>query len=683
MGEGEVYDLGRLLDASAIVGDVSAEIDWGDGRTSTVPAERVSNASGIRVTFDYVLDDNNFFSNQAARRALEFAAATVASQFTDTLARLGPRPSNIPDLQYEPFVLHPSRGPANVGTGNPTNVTARRNVVLNQNEIRVFAGARPMTVGNRTIAAYAGTGDVDFDPVQCIPDCDTVVRRRDLYEARGQNGVLASPPTDVAPTFASIGFNTNLDWDFSINEAAAPGKVDFVAVATHELAHVFGFGLAPSWRRYISGSNFTGPKASAAYQGGNRVPVDGIAAHWAQSVKDVQPTVMTPFVDSESSRNLSAIDLAGLDDIGWTRKDPRVRVNASHVFADNGVYTPTITLVGSGGGRVTISSPAIRITNELPSLEVSEGLEVVEGQAFDVVDIGSISDPGYRNTASAPRTEETFTYSINWGDGSNSSGQATIDRTGNSTRDTLASFDGGHTYDSAGLKTVEVTVTDDDGGTVRRTFTINVLETLSVQAVIDSDVAIENQPSSLDPTLTLTLNRAVDVATPISIRSLDTTRIRVSPNATIRIGQTSIEVGVTVIDDNRANGDVPVTLVATLGDQASEVVVLVRDDEVTARQNTVLPVDVNDDEELTAGDALLIINMLISGSGLGSSGIFADVNGDASVTPGDALLVINALISRAAMGESEPPAVLSNRENQNVLLDEAYRDWPAVDSGLF
>jgi len=79
-----------------------------------------------------------------------------------------------------------------------------------------------------------------------------------------------------------------------------------------------------------------------------------------------------------------------------------------------------------------------------------------------------------------------------------------------------------------------------------------------------------------------------------------------------------------------------------------------------ARQNALLPADVNGDGAVSPMDALLVINEIsrsrtsASGEALStrpSSLIFTDVNGDGFITPMDALHVINH-ISRSRQGDA-------------------------------
>jgi uncharacterized delta-60 repeat protein len=92
---------------------------------------------------------------------------------------------------------------------------------------------------------------------------------------------------------------------------------------------------------------------------------------------------------------------------------------------------------------------------------------VAEGRELSLVDLGTFTDPGFGT--------ETFTYTINWGDGTTAdTGSPAIDVAGSEGIDTAGSFDGSHTYADNGAYTVTVTVADDDGGSDVKTFIVTV-----------------------------------------------------------------------------------------------------------------------------------------------------------------------------------------------------------------
>ena len=117
--------------------------------------------------------------------------------------------------------------------------------------------------------------------------------------------------------------------------------------------------------------------------------------------------------------------------------------DASHVYADTGTYSVGLTLQDSAGHTVTAGA-SISATNVGPAmgtLSLSPS-SVVDHQTVTVS--GSFTDPG---------TADTFSLTLNWGDGTSSS-----DSLAAGTR----SFSLTHAYAAAGAVTITATVVDRD-----------------------------------------------------------------------------------------------------------------------------------------------------------------------------------------------------------------------------
>ncbi len=149
--------------------------------------------------------------------------------------------------------------------------------------------------------------------------------------------------------------------------------------------------------------------------------------------------------------------------------------NGSHTYADNGIYTVTVTISDDDGGT-TSATFEVTVNNVAPTLVVPPNQTVNEGSLLSITNIGQFTDPGFDNPLNpSGATSETFNYAINWGDGTAASvGAATIDSPGSVGTPTSGSFDGSHIYADNGLYTVTVTVTDDDGGATSSTFQVTV-----------------------------------------------------------------------------------------------------------------------------------------------------------------------------------------------------------------
>ncbi len=151
--------------------------------------------------------------------------------------------------------------------------------------------------------------------------------------------------------------------------------------------------------------------------------------------------------------------------ISWTG-DPGTMCSAidtdtlapSITCTDNAVVTATLE-VSDGINAPVVRTAILTVGNAVPSITTPatpSSPVVPDGSA---VSVGlSFADPG---------TNDTHTASINWGDTTTSSG--TVTETAGS-----GSVTASHTYTAAGLYTVTVTVTDDNGGSASSSTIIRV-----------------------------------------------------------------------------------------------------------------------------------------------------------------------------------------------------------------
>jgi hypothetical protein len=130
---------------------------------------------------------------------------------------------------------------------------------------------------------------------------------------------------DFAPWGGAISFDS-LDnglprnWHFGIFTLPGPGQVDFLSIAFHELAHVFGFGTAPSFDNLISNNQFQGVTVIGLT--GSSAPLTADNNHWLAG------TTSPPYADEPSSALTAALalgrrtlltplDYAMFADVGW------------------------------------------------------------------------------------------------------------------------------------------------------------------------------------------------------------------------------------------------------------------------------------------------------------------------------------------------------------------------------
>ncbi len=129
-------------------------------------------------------------------------------------------------------------------------------------------------------------------------------------------------------------------------------------------------------------------------------------------------------------------------------------VAGSHVYADNGLYTVTVTVDDGDGGSAS-DTLAVTVTNAAPVVNAGADQASAEGSVVSLAP-ASFTDAG---------SGDTHTASINWGDGT------VVDGDVNAGARTVS---GSHTFTNQGSYTVTVTVTDDDGGSHQDSLVVTV-----------------------------------------------------------------------------------------------------------------------------------------------------------------------------------------------------------------
>lgn len=284
----------RLLRLPAFLGGVACAL-------TALPA------AAITISFDFTYDTSGFFSgvNVARRDVLQQAAAEFSSRLTDSLTAIVPVQGNTWTASFT--------NPSSAGTS-----VSLPNLSIGANTVVIYVGATDLGAGvfaqGRPGAALA-TGDANW--------LSTVA-------TRGQAGALSNVPTDFGPWGGAISFNSAVSWHSDSTPATIepfPGQFDLYTVALREIGHVLGFGTAASWSGNILhtgiGNVFAGANAVATFGGVVSLAPDN--THWQAGTLSTalgsgspQAAVMNPDLAAGTRNFLTAVDLAGLQDVGWT-----------------------------------------------------------------------------------------------------------------------------------------------------------------------------------------------------------------------------------------------------------------------------------------------------------------------------------------------------------------------------
>lgn len=251
--------------------------------------------------FDYTFDTNGFFtSHPTAKTDLDAAAQFFNANLTDALSAITPGGSDTWNVDF----FDPSTGNGSVSVTDLTLLTG---------QIRIYVGGADLGAGTLGVGGpggYSASGSNSF---------------LDTLSTRGQTGVNSD--TDFAPWGGSISFSSTASWYFDTNptttESFSFNSSDFYSVALHETGHVLGIGTANSWFANVSGTTFTGPASTAVF--GGLVPLEADGGHWASGTMSTiygtslgQEAAMDPELTTGTRKVFTTLDMAGLQDIGWT-----------------------------------------------------------------------------------------------------------------------------------------------------------------------------------------------------------------------------------------------------------------------------------------------------------------------------------------------------------------------------
>lgn len=250
----------------------------------------------ISVLFDFRFDTAGFFTNHPDRIAtIRAAAADVGARFSDTLTAI-PYPSAPGDFWKAKFD-RPG------GVGQAEEVT---NLLVPANTIVVFVGARDL-IGEFTLESSdreAGGSPTWYDKVF----------------GRGQANSYGSAATDFSPWGGSITYDLIANWHYGIDPPGGSTETDLYMATEKALFHILGFGKSEAWSRIASGGQFFGPQAVGVY--GSPVPLtDGLYEWEEDTLSDGQRTLMDANLEDGERILPTALDLAAMEDIGWTPQD--------------------------------------------------------------------------------------------------------------------------------------------------------------------------------------------------------------------------------------------------------------------------------------------------------------------------------------------------------------------------
>jgi PKD repeat protein len=236
------------------------------------------------------------------------------------------------------------------------------------------------------------------------------------------------------------------------------------------------------------------------------------------------------FTDPGADSWTGTVDYGDGSEVQPLSLNPDKTFAVSHLYAENGIYTVTVTVMDDDGG-VGFDTLIVTVNNVAPTVDA--GPDQTENEGDTVFFNGSFTDPG---------TLDTHTIEWDFGDGGTAS-------------DTLMPS---HVYTDNGVYKVRLTVTDDDGGVGSDTMTVTVNNVAPVvdagpDATINEGSAFSSAGSFTDPGAD-TWTATVDYGDGSGVKSLT-----LNADKTFDLSHTYMDDGVytvtvTVTDDDGGMG---------------------------------------------------------------------------------------------------------------------------------
>jgi hypothetical protein len=307
-------------------------------------------AMAITISIDYRYDTpfSNFFNTAQKRAPLEAAAArwsavistslTAATLTDDTKdPRIGfTHPST--GVSYQVSAANSSASDAVIPAGGSAANEYRGPWSIAANQWILYPGGRPLLLDSN---GSGGTG-AGTNITTVFTDNNSHLNRN----FRTSSGSTNLPVWGGAISFDNDGSTT---WHFDLNTPAPNGSIDIYSVALHEIGHALGLSTGfLDWTSKVSGGQFTGAQAVAAYNSDNGTAISGLNEvggmpvnhHWQDNTYDsrifsaagpnyvgtvgasaLQDLLLEPFANYTATVKrfeLTNVDVGAIRDIGWT-----------------------------------------------------------------------------------------------------------------------------------------------------------------------------------------------------------------------------------------------------------------------------------------------------------------------------------------------------------------------------
>ncbi|MBA1443926.1 MAG: PKD domain-containing protein [Gammaproteobacteria bacterium] len=441
---GDTINLAPATFTDAGVEDThTATIDWGDGATDTGTVTQGAGSGSVAGSHAYAAD----------------GSYTVTVTVTDDDGLFG-------SDSFQVILASGNAAPI-ANAGGPYTINEGQGVTLDG------SGSNDPDNGPSPLSyAWDLDGDGQYDDATGVTVTLPIQPDNSSFTVGLQvsDGLLTATDTATV-TVNNVAPAVNAGPDQAINEGDTasfsgsftdPGTVD-----THTIEWSFGDGSAP-----VSGS--LTPSHTYGDNGVYTVTLTVTDKDGGMGTDTLTVTVnnVAPAVDAGADQMFNEGDTASFSGsftdpgsvdthtIEWNFGDGSAPVSGSltpsHTYADNGIYTVTLTVTDKDGG-IGADTLTVTVNNVAPIVEAGPNLSGTPGDTIALAP-ATFTDAG---------VQDTHTATIDWGDGTVEPGTVTQGAG-------AGSVAGSHAYAADGNYTVTVTVTDDDGASGSDSFQVNL-----------------------------------------------------------------------------------------------------------------------------------------------------------------------------------------------------------------
>jgi|GEM_PF-6337443 len=459
---------------TAAASDYQANIDWGDGSTSTGTVSAANGGFAVAGSHTYAQAGNyqavlTLATSDSQSPGGTLATVTSTVQVSDPNLAAG-AVSVTPNVEGADSTLvaaftdgqqnTPSAyqttidwGDGNSGAG--TVAYANGGFSVNADHTYLAAGTYTATV---TISDAYGDTVVETGTA-IVPDAPLSATGATAYAAQNAPTALTVAAfTDANSNASASDFTAMIAWGDGSSDAGvvAGASGDFTVSGSHVYTQAGTFAPVVTIQDVSSSATATGSvivsTVSAAAQ-----PVSFAEATSATvtlaTFSDSQPGPDTAVIDWGDGTPTTAGVVSGASG--------NYSVSGTHTYAVGGANLATVTITNAAG-LVSVLNVAATVT-DAPLTATGTAISAAQGVDSVAVVVATFTD------ANPNATTADFGASIDWGDGSSGDSFATVTQTGNT-----FSVTGDHTYLSQGAFTVTTTITQAGGAVTVATSTATV-----------------------------------------------------------------------------------------------------------------------------------------------------------------------------------------------------------------